>query len=231
MPRPPAPTKQVDFTMPSTVATCELPSSIKMRTTKRLNEFFTKGCRFIRWSFSRSNSCPITTTLFFVRWSTAKRAGSSAGSEAHTRCDIIRITTPAEWAMFTSSATKASRSKTMSTSSSSAATLNETHSAGLVDRAEKWKWSSLYRWLCKPEPNPPLLSPWPLSRLPGWVERVNAPLSEEDLAAVRLSAQRGEPLGDEGWVESIARRLNLESTMRPRGRKRVRFPNQNIKEA
>ena len=27
----------------------------------------------------------------------------------------------------------------------------------------------------------------------------------------------------EGWVESIAGRLNLESTMRPRGRPRVRF--------
>ena len=102
--------------------------------------------------------------------------------------------------------------------------------AGLVERAEDWRWGSLWRWLRKPEPNPPLLSPWPLARLPGWTKRVNAALSEEELAAVRLSAQRGKPLGDEGWVESIARRLNLESTMRPRGRKRVRFPKPDIKE-
>jgi len=35
-------------------------------------------------------------------------------------------------------------------------------------------------------------------------------------------------LGDEGWVKSIARRLDLESTMRPRGRPRVRpMPSQN----
>ena len=60
----------------------------------------------------------------------------------------------------------------------------------------------------------------------GWVNRVNAALSQSELEAVRLSAQRGRPLGDEGWVESIARRLNLESTMRPRGRQRVRFPHQ-----
>ncbi len=33
---------------------------------------------------------------------------------------------------------------------------------------------------------------------------------------------RGRPLGDDAWVESIARRLNLESTMRPRGRQKVR---------
>ena len=103
--------------------------------------------------------------------------------------------------------------------------------AGLVDRAEDWQWGRFGRWLRKPEPNPPLLSPWPLARLPGWKKRVNTALSEEELAAVRLSAQRGKPLGDEGWVESTARRLNLESTMRPRGRKRVRLPKSDIKEA
>ena len=94
--------------------------------------------------------------------------------------------------------------------------------AGMVDRAEDWRFGSLWRWLQKPEPEPKLLSPWPLPRLPGWVDRVNRCLSDRELEACRLSAQRGKPLGDEGWVESIARRLNLESTMRPRGRKRVR---------
>ncbi len=103
--------------------------------------------------------------------------------------------------------------------------------ARLVNRAEQWRWGSLWRWLRKPEPHPPLLSPWTLPRLPGWVERVNTPLSEAELAAVQVSAQRGKPLGDEGWVESIACRLNLESTMRPRGRKRVRFPKTVNKEA
>lgn len=98
--------------------------------------------------------------------------------------------------------------------------------AGLVEQAEDWRWGSLWRWLQKSEPDPQLLSPWPLARLPGWVDRVNHPLSQKELEAVRRCAQRGRPLGDEGWVESIARRLNLESTMRPRGRPRVRFPTQ-----
>ena len=88
--------------------------------------------------------------------------------------------------------------------------------AGLVDRAEDWRWGSLWRWLQKPEPDPKLLSPWPIRRLPGWVDRVNEPLSQSELDAVRHAAQRGAPLGDEGWVESTARRLNMESTMRPR---------------
>ena len=101
--------------------------------------------------------------------------------------------------------------------------------AGLVERAEDWRWGSLWHWLQAPEVK--LLSRWPTARLPGWVQRVNQCFSEEELAACRLSAQRGKPMGDEGWVESIARRLNLESTMRPSGRKRVRFPEEPNKEA
>jgi len=90
--------------------------------------------------------------------------------------------------------------------------------AGLVERAEEWKWGSLSRWLANPEPEPKLLSPWPLPRLPNWRDRVNQPLSDKELNAVRWSVKRGSPFGNETWVESIARRLDLESTLRPRGR-------------
>jgi putative transposase len=94
--------------------------------------------------------------------------------------------------------------------------------AGFVDRAEDWRWGSLWQWLQKPEPDPKLLSAWPIARLPKWVERVNEPLTEKDLDAVRLSARRGRPLGEDEWVTSTAQRLHLESTIRPRGRQRVR---------
>lgn len=94
--------------------------------------------------------------------------------------------------------------------------------AGLVDRAEDWQWGSLYRWLAHPEPDPKLLSSWSVARLPNWVKRVNEPLSAKELEAVRWSVKRGSPFGSETWVESISRRLGLESTLRPRGRPRVR---------
>ena len=90
--------------------------------------------------------------------------------------------------------------------------------AKLVDRAEKWRWGSLWRWLQKPEPAPKLLSAWPIPRHPNWVERVNAPLTDKELEAVRRCAHRGQPFGDERWMESTARRLKLESTLRPIGR-------------
>jgi len=92
--------------------------------------------------------------------------------------------------------------------------------AGLVERAEDWRCGSLWRWLQRPEPDPKLLSPWPIPRLPNWVERVNEVLSDQELKAVRRCAQRGAPLGDESWIQSLSRRLNLESTTRPRGRPR-----------
>ncbi len=76
------------------------------------------------------------------------------------------------------------------------------------------------------EPATKRLSPWPIARLPNWVARVNEPLFEQELDAVRRCVRRGSPLGDASWVKTTARRLGLESTLRPRGRPRVR-PAQN----
>ena len=92
--------------------------------------------------------------------------------------------------------------------------------AGLVDRAEDWRWGSLHRWIARPEPDPKLLSKWPVPRLRGWGDRVNTRLEEKELKAIRWNIRRGSPYGEETWVESIARRLGLESTLRPRGRPR-----------
>ena len=104
--------------------------------------------------------------------------------------------------------------------------------AEIVERAEQWRWGSLWRWLQKPEPDPKLLSPWPVARLPGWVGRVNMPLSEPELKAVRLSAKRGRPFGNQQWVQSTVKRFKLQSTIRPRGRQRIHpIPKQQIKEA
>lgn len=88
--------------------------------------------------------------------------------------------------------------------------------ADLVRRAEAWRWSSL-SW----RPNgkrPELLSDWPLACPRNWPATVNAVQTEAELAALRRSIVRGAPFGDERWSERIAKRLGLESSMRPRGR-------------
>jgi putative transposase len=90
--------------------------------------------------------------------------------------------------------------------------------ANLVRRAEQWQFGSLARWLRGSSEDQALLAAWPLPRKANWVEYVNAPQSEAELAAVRHSVQRGSPFGSETWSEKTVRRLDLESTLRPRGR-------------
>jgi putative transposase len=88
----------------------------------------------------------------------------------------------------------------------------------LVRRAEQWQWSSLARWLRGSAEDQALLSTWPLPRKPSWVEHVNQPLSDAELAAIRRSVDRGAPYGDGAWHDRAVRRLGLETTLRPRGR-------------
>ena len=92
--------------------------------------------------------------------------------------------------------------------------------AGLVKRAERWQYGSLWRWLEKPAPKPDLLFAWPIPRLPNWVKRVNAALSDSELEGIRKCVQRGRPLGTDEWVGDMVKKLKLESTVRDRGRPR-----------
>lgn len=92
--------------------------------------------------------------------------------------------------------------------------------ANLVQRAEEWEIGSLWRWLQKVEPKPRLLSPWPIPRSSNWVERVNHPLNERELEAIRNCIQRGRPYGSEAWTAKVAERNGLGYTLHPRGRPR-----------
>ena len=94
--------------------------------------------------------------------------------------------------------------------------------ANLVKRAEDWQWSSLWRWRHpKVTEDKPPLTGWPVERPRDWLARVNRALSPDELNALRTSVHRGRPFGDPRWQASIAKRLGLESTFRPRGRPRT----------
>jgi putative transposase len=90
--------------------------------------------------------------------------------------------------------------------------------AGLVRRAENWRWGSLGRNSRDAAPPHFALSDWPLSKPASWRRYVNQPQSEAELAAIRRSVKRGQPYGGERWVQATARRLGLQSTLRARGR-------------
>jgi len=90
--------------------------------------------------------------------------------------------------------------------------------AKLTRRAEQWRWGSLYRWQRGSAEDRELLASWPLPRKSGWAEFVNAPQTEAELKALRLSVDRGKPFGDDSWSDRTVHGLGLESTVRPRGR-------------
>ncbi len=70
----------------------------------------------------------------------------------------------------------------------------------------------------------PSQSPFPLDldRPGDWLERVNRPQTDDELAALRRCLSRGRPFGTDAWVRRTAKKLGLESALRPRGRPRKR---------
>jgi REP-associated tyrosine transposase len=95
--------------------------------------------------------------------------------------------------------------------------------AKLVPSAQRWPWNSLA--LRGEKELPPWLLPireWPVRAPAGWKAWVNRAETARELEVLRESVKRGRPFGDESWQKRTAKRLGLESALRPRGRQRVR---------
>jgi putative transposase len=93
--------------------------------------------------------------------------------------------------------------------------------AKLVERAEAWQWSSLWRrahsGATDTQPTLPLAE-WPVPLPAGWLKKVNTPQTTAEMAALRLSISKGRPFGDEQWQKRTTIRLGLQSSHRPPGR-------------
>ena len=95
--------------------------------------------------------------------------------------------------------------------------------AGLVRRAEAWRWCSLWRRRQTRPAERAFLLPtadWPVEPPRNWTSLVNQAESGEELEALRRCVQRGAPFGRETWQQRTAAKLGLESSLRPRGRPR-----------
>lgn len=90
--------------------------------------------------------------------------------------------------------------------------------AGLVSRAFDWRWCGLWHRR-NASPAMPLAS-WPVSPFEDWNDWVYQPHTQAELDALRCSARRGTPFGEQEWQQATAARLDLETTLRPRGRPR-----------
>ena len=92
--------------------------------------------------------------------------------------------------------------------------------AKLCKQAQDWRWCSLWRRVNGTREDRSLLSEWPVPRPRHWIDHVNEAQTEAELQAIRRSVIRGQPFGSPTWTEQVAKRLGLQSAIRPRGRPR-----------
>ena len=90
--------------------------------------------------------------------------------------------------------------------------------ASLVELLDDWPWSSLVRRSIERPLSGPLLSSPPVPLPLDWSHRLSLAMSVEKLDEIKHCIQRSCPYGEAEWVQKTAARLNLESTLRPRGR-------------
>ncbi len=92
------------------------------------------------------------------------------------------------------------------------------------DSVLDWKWSSAYRRSMAASTDKPMdtiVSSPPLA-LPGdWPRVLDEELPNEILSKVIRSIERGCPFGDDAWIVRTAKKMALESTIRPRGRPKL----------
>jgi putative transposase len=93
--------------------------------------------------------------------------------------------------------------------------------AHLVERAERWRWGSLWLRESGQGTSGLLVEDGPIARPAQWVEWVNAAETEPELTAVRQSVVRSQPFGETSWVEVMVDRLSLYMTQRPQGRPKM----------
>ena len=88
--------------------------------------------------------------------------------------------------------------------------------AGLVERAKEWLWSSFavrqgYEAAFE-------LSEGPIELPSNWARLLHENMGRAELDHIKNSIRREAPFGDGRWKQFAAAKLQLESTMRPRGR-------------
>ena len=90
--------------------------------------------------------------------------------------------------------------------------------AKLAKSASGWRWSGEWTRKHGEKETRAILSPWPVDRPRRWTSWVDEPENAEEIKAIRACVRRSSPLGDADWTQETAEQLNLEWTLRPRGR-------------
>lgn len=90
--------------------------------------------------------------------------------------------------------------------------------AGLVDKAEKWKWSSLWRREFGTEKQKKLLSDTVVELPDDYLDTINLYEDKKEIEKIEKSIKKGTPIGSVEWIDEVAVKYNIEHTLRKRGR-------------
>ena len=88
--------------------------------------------------------------------------------------------------------------------------------AGIVDSPNSYPWSSFA--VRKGLEKPFTLSRGPVDLPANWPQLVRRDIAKTAQDKINKSLLRSAPLGDPAWASRTATELNLESTLKPRGR-------------
>jgi len=90
--------------------------------------------------------------------------------------------------------------------------------AKLVQKAEDWRWSSLYIREKGDEKQKKILDQWPIDVPSNYLLLVNEPQTNEELELLKCSINKGKPYGGADWVGEMIKKFNLKSTLKNPGR-------------
>src|ERR1035437_1417058 len=94
--------------------------------------------------------------------------------------------------------------------------------AHLVEKAENWKWSSVWRRENGNSEQNKLLSVWPVDIPEDYLLNLNQIFMKSDEEDIEKSIIINTPFGEENWTADLVKRFSLEQCLRNVGRPKIR---------
>ena len=94
--------------------------------------------------------------------------------------------------------------------------------AHLVEKAENWKWSSVWRREMGKSEQKKLLSVWPVDFPDDYLSRLNQLQMQTGDEEIEKAIIKSKPFGDDYWVANTVKQFGLEQTLRDVGRPNIR---------
>ena len=90
--------------------------------------------------------------------------------------------------------------------------------AGLVKKAENWRWSSVWRRENGTTKQKKILSPWPIPTPANYSQYLNESQKEDEVEIIRKSVGKNVPFGNDIWRLNMIEKFRLGQTLRGVGR-------------